>query len=449
MALSGLEIFKLLPQTNCGDCGVPTCLAFAMKLAAGQAELASCPHVSEEATAALGAAAAPPMRAVTVGTGDSAFTVGEETVLFRHDKTFVNPAVIGVVVDSDAGDEQIDATVTQAHTTSFDRVGQTLHCGFVAIRSAGDAAGFLAAVERVAGATELPLVLMSTDPEGISSALKVVADRKPLIHAATEANADAMIALAREHECPLAVRAEGLEAVIALTEKAAAADVKDLVIDSAPATPADAFRDKVFARRAALEKEVSALGYPTITFPGDLADGDVRLEAVYAAVDVAKYGSIIVLSTADPSVMMPLLVLVQNIYTDPQRPMQAEAKIYEFASPGPDAPLFVTTNFSLTYFIVSSEIESAKIPARLAIVETDGLSVLTAWAAGKFVPERSGKVTKNPGVAGEGSHHDIIIPGAVAQISGELEEELGDWHVVVGPYEAAEIPSFVKQRIAG
>jgi len=445
MALTGLEIFKLLPQTNCGDCEVPTCLAFAMKLAGGQAELTSCPHVSEEAIAALGAAAAPPMRAVTVGTGDTAFTVGEETVLFRHDKTFVNPATIGVAVDSGASDDEIDATVAQANAASFDRVGQVLRCRFVAIRSTGDTAGFRAAIERVAASTELPLVLMSEDPEAVSSALGAVADRKPLIHAATEANADAMIALAKEHGCPLAIRAEGLEAVIALTEKADAADVKDLVIDSAPATPADGLRDRVFARRAALEKEVSALGYPTITFPGDFTEGDVQLEAVYAAADVAKYGSIIVLSTADPSVMLPLLVLVQNIYTDPQRPMRAEAKIYEFGSPGPDAPLFITTNFSLTYFIVSSEIESAKIPARLAIVESEGLSVLTAWAAGKFVPERIAKFINESGVAEQIEHRDIIIPGAVAQISGELEGELEDWNVIVGPREAAEIPAFAKK----
>ena len=445
MALTGLEIFKLLPQTNCGDCGVPTCLAFAMKLAQGGAELTSCPHVSEEATAALGAAAAPPMRAVTVGTGESAFTVGEETVLFRHDKTFVNPSAIGVVVDADAGDDAIGATVAQANASSFERVGQVLRCSFVAIRSAGDGAGFRAATERVAAATELPLVLMSEDPGEISSALEAVADRKPLIHAATEANADAMIALAKENGCPLAVRAQGLEAVIALTEKADAAELTDVVIDSAPATPADGLRDRVLARRAALEKEVSALGYPTMTFPGDLASGDARLEAVYAAVDVAKYGSIIVLSTADPSVMLPLLVLVQNIYTDPQRPMRAEAKIYEFGSPGPDAPLFITTNFSLTYFIVSSEIESAKIPARLGIVESEGLSVLTAWAAGKFVPERIAKFINESGVAEQISHRDIIIPGAVAQISGELEGELEEWNVIVGPYEAAEIPAFAKK----
>ena len=447
MALTGLEIFKLLPQTNCGDCGVPTCLAFAMKLASGQAELATCPHVSEEATAALGAAAAPPMRVVTVGTGDNAFTVGEETVLFRHDKTFVNPAAIGVSVDSGAADEEIDAIVASAAASSFERVQQHLACGFIAVRSTGDAARFKTVVERVAQDSDLPLVLMSEDAEHLSAALGSVGDAKPLIHAATEANADAVIALAKEHECPVAVRAEGLEAVIALTEKADAAGVTDVVIDSAPATAADALRDNVFSRRAALEKEVSALGYPVLCFPGELADGDAMLEVVYAAVDLLKYGSIIVLSGAEAWRMLPLLVLRQNVYTDPQRPMQAEAKIYEFGSPGPDAPFFVTTNFSLTYFIVSSEIEAAKVPAYLGIVDSEGLSVLTAWAAGKFIPERIAKFVGDSGMAERISHHDVIIPGAVAQISGELAGELEDWNVVVGPYEAAEIPAFIKQKV--
>lgn len=444
MALSGLDIFKLLPKTNCGDCGIPTCLAFAMKLAAGGAELDQCPHVSDESKSALGAAAQPPMRAVTVGVGENAFTVGEETVLFRHEKTFVNPSAIGVIVSADADD--IDARVETANAASFERVQQQLTCGFVAVKSAGDAAGFKTAVERVASLTKLPLVLISEDASEMGGALEAVADRRPLIHAATEANIDAMIGLAQKHSCPLAVRAQGVEAVAALSEKAAAAGLKDLVIDTMPDSPADALRDNVFARRAALEQKYTALGYPIITFPGDRAGGDELLEVTYAAVDMLKYGSIIVLSSAESWAMLPLLVLRQNIFTDPQRPMQAEAKIYEIGNPGPDAPFFVTTNFSLTYFIVSSEIESGKVGAYLGIVEAEGLSVLTAWAAGKFVPERIAKFVNESGMADKLSHRDIIIPGAVAQISGELGEELDGWNIVVGPYEAAEIPAFVKQR---
>ena len=446
MALTGIEIFKQLPKTNCGDCGVPTCLAFAMKLAQGQAELSSCPHVSEEAKAALSEAAAPPMRAVTVGVGPNAFTVGEETVLFRHDKTFVNPCAVGVALSVGASDDEIDATIAQAKAASFERVQQHLACGFIALHTNGDAARFRAVVERVDAATDLPLVLLSEDPAEMASALEGVGAKKPLISGAIESNADAMFALAKQHGCPLVVRGEGLEAVAALTEKADAAGLKDLVINSMPATAKDSLRDAVFTRRSALQKKFAALGYPTIAFPSTLAHGDALLETVYAAMDVAKYGSIIVLSGVEAWQMLPLLVLRQNIFTDPQRPMQAESKIYEINSPGPDAPFFVTTNFSLTYFIVSSEIEGGKFPAYLGVVDAEGLSVLTAWAAGKFVPERIAKFVTDSGIADKLGEREVILPGAVAQISGELAEELDGWRVTVGPYEAADIPAFVKRR---
>ncbi len=446
MALSGIEIFKHLPKTNCGDCGVPTCLAFAMKLAQAQAELSSCPHVSDEAKTALTAAAAPPMRAVTIGVGETAFTVGAETVLFRHDKTFVNPPALGVSVSASASADEIDAVVAQANAASFERVQQQLRCGFVAVSSASDAAGFRAAVARVIAATQLPLVLMSEDADEMSAALEVAGERRPLICAATEGNAEAMFALAKGHSCPLVVRGEGLAAVAALTEKATQAGLVDLVIDSAPTSIASGLRDRVFARRAAIVKKFAALGYPVITFPGDLSKGDPLLETAYAAMDVTKYASIIVLSGAEPWRMLPLLVLRQNIFTDPQRPMQAESKVYAINNPGPDAPFFVTTNFSLTYFIVSSEIEGGKIPAYLGVVESEGLSVLTAWAAGKFVPERIAKFINESGIAETISHREVIIPGAVAQISGELNEELDGWKVAVGPYEAADIPAYLKRR---
>ncbi|MBI5231106.1 MAG: acetyl-CoA decarbonylase/synthase complex subunit gamma [Coriobacteriales bacterium] len=445
MALTGLDIFKLLPKTNCGECGTPTCLAFAMKLAQGQAELTLCPYVSDEAKAQLASAAAPPMRAVTVGVGDSAFTVGEETVLFRHDKTFVNPAAFGASIDSGASDGEIDAAIAACKAADFERVQQRLRCGFLAVRSTGDAARFAEVASKVAAA-DVPVVLVTEDPAHAEAALGAIASSKPLLHAATESNADAMIELAKKHSVPLAIRAKGLEALSALTEKAADAGLTDLVIDSAPTTAGEALRDHVFARRAALNQKFAPLGYPVITFPAEISGGDQMLETVYATADLLKYGSIIVLSSAEAWQMLPLLVARQNIYTDPQRPMQAEAKIYEIGTPGPDAPFVVTTNFSLTYFIVSSEIETAKVPMYLGIVESEGLSVLTAWAAGKFVPERIAKFVNDSGIAEKVSHRDVIIPGAVAQISGELKEELDGWNVVVGPYEAADLGAFVKKR---
>jgi len=446
MGLTGIEIFKQLPKTNCGECGVPTCLAFAMKLAQSQAELASCPHVSDEAKAALSEASAPPMRAVTVGTGDAKFTVGEETVMFRHEKTFVNPCAIGVSVSAGDSDADIDASVAAALAADFERVQQRLRCGFIAIEGTGDAARYAAVVTRVKAACDLPLILRTEDVAEMTAALEVASADRPLLCAATAANADAMIALAKSSACPLVVRAEGLEAVSALAEKAAAAGVADLVIDSMPATAGAALRDRTFARRSALVKKFAALGYPIIDFPGAFAGEDALLETTYAAADVASYASIIVLTGAEPWRMLPLLVERQNIYTDPQRPMQAEAKVYAINNPGPDAPFFVTTNFSLTYFIVAGEIEGGKQGAYLGVVESEGLSVLTAWAAGKFVPERIAKFVNDSGMAETLNHREVIIPGAVAQISGELAEELAGWNVTVGPYEAADIPAFLRRR---
>jgi acetyl-CoA decarbonylase/synthase complex subunit gamma len=446
MGLSGIEIFKHLPKTNCGDCGVPTCLAFAMKLAQGKAELAACPFVSEEAKAALSEASAPPMRAVTVGVGDAAFTVGEETVMYRHDKTFVNPCAVGVSLDASASDADIDAVVAKALAADFERVGQRLRCDFIAVTSGGDDVRFAAVASRVAEAAKLPLLLVSDNATEMQAALEAVGASRPLICSATEENSVEMLALAKAHSCPIVVRADGLEKVAEITERAASMGVIDLVIDSGAKSAGAALRDRVLARRSALLKKFAPLGYPTITWPGRFSAGDPVLEATNGAADVATYGGIIVLSDAEAWQMLPLLVLRQNIYTDPQRPMQAEAKIYPINNPGPDAPFFITTNFSLTYFIVSSEIEGGRTPAYLGVVESEGLSVLTAWAAGKFVPERIAKFVTDSGMADTLSHREVIIPGAVAQISGELAEELEGWDVTVGPYEAADIPVFLKRR---
>ncbi|MBE0476324.1 MAG: acetyl-CoA decarbonylase/synthase complex subunit gamma [Coriobacteriia bacterium] len=447
MALSGLDIFKKLPKTNCGDCGVPTCLAFAMKLAASQAELTACPHVSEEAAAELSDASAPPIRGVTVGVGERAFKVGEETVLYRHDRTFVNPTAFGVLVDAASPDEEIEARVREADSLGFERVQQHLSVSCLVVRSSGEAARFREVVSRVSSLTDLPLVLSAEAAAEMEAALSEAAASRPLLHGATAESLDAMAELAKRHECPLALRGTGdLASLAATAERAAEAGCKDLVLDPGSATAADGLRDLVFIRRSALERKFRALGYPVITFPALHSGGDPMLEAMYAATHVAKYAGIVVLSGAEPWRMLPLLVLRQNLYTDPQRPMQVEQRVYDIGSPDADAPLLVTTNFSLSYFIVSSEVEASGIPAHLGVVDAEGLSVLTAWAAGKFVPDSIAAFLKGSDVTDRLSHRRVIIPGLVAQISGELAECLGDsWEVTVGPAEAADIPAFLRQ----
>jgi acetyl-CoA decarbonylase/synthase complex subunit gamma len=443
MALTGIEIFKLLPKTNCKDCGEPTCLAFAMKLAAGKAELSLCPHVSEESKAKLSEASAPPIIPVTIGVGDRVLKVGGETVMFRHEKRFENPPGIAILVSADKGDADIDARLKRFNELQYERIGLTLRPDLVAVKAGADAARFKAVAAKVKEKTDGGLILISEDPEVMAAGLGVCADRKPLLYAATEANMDKMAALAKENSCPLAVKADSVEKLAELTAKLNEAGVKELVIDSGSRGVKQAFQDQIIIRGAALAKKFRPLGFPTIVFPAEMTDNPMK-EAVIASMFLAKYGGIIVLSDFQGESLFPLLVERLNIYTDPQRPLATKEGIYEIGSPNENSPVLITSNFSLTYFIVSGEIEGSKIPSYLLVKETEGLSVMTAWAAGKFVADAIAPFVKKCGIADMVKHHKLVIPGYAASESGGLEEELPGWEVQVGPREGANIPAYLK-----
>jgi acetyl-CoA decarbonylase/synthase complex subunit gamma len=445
MALTGIQIYKLLPKTNCGECGVPTCLAFAMNLAAAKAELAACPHVSEEAKSELADAAAPPIKVVEIGTGERKLKIGGETVLFRHEKTFINPTGIAVLVTDEMGDEDVVGRLERFKTLEYDRVGLTLRADLVAVKSlTGDAGKFEALVTKVKNDTDACIILMAEDVGVMEAGLKGCADRKPLIYAATKDNADAMASLAKEHGCPLAVRGNDLDEVSELTTKLSEDGLNDLVIDSGARSTRKAFEDQISIRRGALQKKYKPLGFPTICLPCEMTDDSMQ-EALIASMFVAKYGGIVVLSDLQGHSLFPLLLARMNIYTDPQRPMATSAGIYEIGGPDENSPVLVTCNFSLTYFIVSGEIETSRVPVWLVVVDTEGLSVLTAWAAGKFVGDAVGISLKKLGIMDKVSHKKIIIPGYAAAILGDLEEELGDWEVLVGPRESSHIPAYLKE----
>jgi acetyl-CoA decarbonylase/synthase complex subunit gamma len=443
MALTGIEIFKLLPKTNCKDCGEPTCLAFAMKLAAGKAELSLCPHVSEEAKAKLSEAAAPPIIPVTIGVGDRVLKIGGETVMFRHEKRFENQPGIAILVSDGMDDAEIDTRLKRLNDLQYERIGLILRPDLVAVKSAGDAARFKAVVAKVKEKTDGGIILMSDNPEVMAAGLAACADRKPLLYAATEANQDKMAALAKENSCPLAVKAENVEKLAELTAKLNEAGIKELVIDSGSRGLKQAFQDQIIIRNAALAKKFRPLGFPTIVFPAEMSDNPMK-EAVIASMFMAKYGGIIVLSDFQGESLFPLLVERLNIYTDPQRPLATKEGIYEIGGPNDNSPVLITSNFSLTYFIVSGEVESSKIPSYLLVKETEGLSVMTAWAAGKFVADAIAPFVKKCGIADMVKHHKLIIPGYAAPESGGLEEELPGWEVQVGPREGANIPAFLK-----
>ncbi len=444
MALTGIEIFKLLPKTNCGDCGVPTCLAFAMNLAAGKAELSACPHVSEEAKAQLSEAAAPPILSVTIGVGDRALKIGGETVMFRHEKRFENQCGLAILISDSMDDAEVDARLEKFKTLEYERVGLILRPDLVALKAdSGDAAKFEALVSKAKGKSDANIILMSENADVLAAGLKACADRKPLLYAATKDNADAVANLAKENDCPVAAKASSLEELAELTEKLTAAGAKNIVIDSSARTVRQALDDQIIIRSAALGKKFRPLGYPTIVFPGEMTDNPMK-EAMIASMFIAKYAGVIVLSDFQGESLFPLLVARLNIYTDPQRPLATTEGIYEINNPDENSPLMVTTNFSLTYFLVSGYIETSKIPGWLLVKDTEGLSVMTAWAAGKFSADIIAPFVKKSGIEDKIKHHKLIIPGYSAAESGGLEEELDGWEILVGPREGAHIPGYLK-----
>jgi len=445
MPLTGIEIYKLLPQTNCKECGEPTCLAFAMKLAAGKTELALCPSVSEEAKARLAEAAAPPIRVVTVGTGERAVKLGGETVMFRHEKRFENPPGLAILISDTMAEAEINARLEKFGKLQYERVGLTLRPEMVAIKNdSGEAAKFEVVIKKVTQAGDASLILMSDNADVLAAGLKACADRKPLLYAATKENLARMADLAKESSCPVVAKAANLDGLIELTTKLTEAGVKDVVLDSGARTLRQAFEDQVIIRRAALLKKFRPLGFPTIVLPAEMTDDPMK-EAVIASALVAKYAGIIVLSDFYGESLFPLLVERMNVYTDPQRPLSTTEGIYKLGTPTENSPVLVTTNFSLTYFIVSAEIENSRVPSYLLVKSTGGLSVVTAWAAGKFVADTIAPFVKKSGIEEQIKHRKLIIPGLVAAESGSLEEELPGWEVLVGPREAVNIPAYLKQ----
>ena len=444
MPLTGIAIFKLLPKTNCGDCGVPTCLAFAMNLAASKAELNACPYVSEEAATELQEASAPPIRPVTIGVGDRALKVGGETVMFRHEKRFENHHGLAILIKDTMEDSEIDARLERFKQLQYERVGLNLRPELVAVKDeSGDAAKFKALVGNVKQNSDASIILMSDNTDILAAGVKASADRKPLIYAATKNNLSQVADLAKENSCPVVARASSLDQLADLTTKLTDAGINDIIIDSGSRTVRQAFEDQVIIRSAALTKKFRPLGFPTIVFPFEMTDDPLK-ETVIASMFVAKYGGIIVLSDFQGESLFPLLVERLNIYTDPQRPLATTEGIYEIGGPDENSPVLITTNFSLTYFIVSGEIETSKVPSHLLVMDTEGLSVMTGWAAGKFVADAIAPFVKKSGIADKVKHHKLIIPGYAAAESGGLEEELPDWEIVIGPREGAHIPAFLK-----
>ena len=441
MALSGLDIYKLLPKTNCRECGFPTCLAFAMQIAAKKVSLSKCPHVTDQAKKALESASRPPIRLVTIGSGEQKLEVGNETVMFRHEETFYHPTGIGFLIEDTQDASQIDERIAKINKLKFERVGQQISVDLIAIKcSSGKKETFQEAVRKVLSKSQLNLILMSEDPEVIKAVAPLTKERRPLIYAATKDNVEPMLKLAKEFSLPLAVKGNSLEELSDLVQKITAQGVEDLVLDSGSKHLSQKINELTQIRRLALKKTYRPLGYPTIAVT---SSDDTYQEVTEAAAYIAKYASIVIMKGVESWEVLPLLTVRQNIYTDPQKPLQVECKVYEIGQVNDKSPVLVTTNFSLTYYTVEAEVEGSRIPSYIISSYSEGLSVLTAWAAEKFTAETITKSLNECGIKDKVSHQEIIIPGYVAVLSGKLEEDSG-WKVRVGPKEASGIPSFLK-----
>ena len=446
MALSGLDIFKLLPKTNCGDCGVPTCLAFAMKLAQKQAQLDQCPHVSEEAKSTLGAASEPPMRTLKIGAGETGFEIGGETEMFRHEKTFYHETAIVIDIQDTDEPSTIQALVKEADEYLIERVGENLELnGFCLTNSSQDRDRFLAALDTILANSSKPILLGCSDQTTLQAALERLKDKRPLIHPGVEAEASQFVELAREAGAGLIVTADSFDDLATQTEAIVQTGFKDLMLNLSAEGLGQQLQNSTILRRAALRKNFKPFGFPLITFIKAQAEHELLADA---SVNLYKYAGIIVLPGFNRELILTLYALRQNIYTDPQKPIQVEPRVYPIGEPRPDSPIFITTNFSLTYFIVSGEIENSGHSAWLVLPDCEGMSVLTAWAAGKFTGETIAKFVKQIKLNEQVTGRELIIPGLVASISGDLEEALPDWKIIVGPQEAADISSFIAHHMA-
>lgn len=438
MALSGLDIYKLLPKTNCRECGFATCLAFAMQLAKKAVGLDKCPHVTEKARSVLEASSQPPVRLITIGMGERQLQVGNETVMFRHEEKFHRPCGIGFIIEDSISESNLKKTLQELSRLRFERVGEKLDINLVALRQKCEKADYIKSLRLINDALDLPLVLMTKDSQTLEAALQLVGAKKPLVY---PRNIDSQVSrMVKEYNVPVVAGGADLETLSRMTKDLNNDGIQDIVLDTLEKPLADKLWDMVQIRRQALKKSNRSLGYPVLV---KVENEDPFEEALEASTYIAKYAGIVLMKGFESWKVFSLLTLRQNIYTDPQKPLQIEPKLYPIGAVTPDSPVMVTTNFSLSYYTVLGEVEASKVPSYILSVDTEGMSVLTAWAAEKFNAEKITASMEKIGLKDTVSHKKIIIPGYVAVISGDLQEQSG-WDVIVGPKEAAGLPSFLK-----
>lgn len=441
MALTGMQIYKNLPRTNCKDCGFPTCMAFAMQVAAKQKALTDCPHLSEDAKTELSEASAPPMKLVKIGPEGKQFELGQETVMFRHEEKFHHPTGIAVRIPASVSNDEAQSLVGAINKRVFERVGQKLKVAFCAVEIEGcdDPAS---RAKSLAEKSDIPLILMGTSLDPMKAAVDSIKADRPLIYKAGVSNIDGFAEMAASAKLPLAIGGKSLEELADLTQKAKEKGVQDLVLAFDTKNPGEALRSLTIARRAALKKNFRVLGFPAMV---EVDADSSEMETVLASSFAAKYAGIVLINGSEPWELLPIMTTVQNIYTDPQVPNTVEAKLYEIGSPGENSPVMFTTNFALTYFSVEGEVERSKIPAYICVVDTEGLGVLNAYAGDKISAEKVVKTIQEQKVAEKVKHRKLIIPGLLPIFRAEIEDT-SEWkEVIIGPENASQIPAFLNK----
>jgi acetyl-CoA decarbonylase/synthase complex subunit gamma len=449
MALTGLDIYKLLPKTNCKDCGFATCLAFALALAQKKVSLDKCPHVTAEAKGVLESASQPPVKLVTIGAGENKLEMGNETVMYRHEQKFYHPTGIGILVEDTLKENELGDKISKINALKFERVGQQISVDLICVKnSSGDSAKFVNIANKVAGMTTLNIALSSGSAKSIEEVIHNGSPglspgyhaRRPLIICEDSSAAGSFAEIAKKYSLPLAITCGSPKEAADITGKVKQAGVEEIVIGLKGKGISDTIQDFTSIRRTALKKNARPLGYPLLAFTSETRPYAELAEAVSY---VLKYASLVIVKNTDKDFILPLLVARQDVYSDPQKPVQVEPKVYEIGKVGKSSPVIVTTNFSITYFTVAGEVEASKVPTYIVCCDAEGMSVLTAWAAEKFTPESINETIKSLGVEKMVGHKRLVIPGYVSVMSGKLEEITG-WKISVGPREASGIPAYLR-----
>ena len=443
MALKGLDIFKLTPKTNCKDCGSPTCMAFAMKVAQGANSISECPHMSAEALAKLSAATEPPMKTIAVGVGECAYKLGGETVMLRHEKTLVNKNLYAVFLTAEMQDDAIDALLAETVKIDYERISTRMFVECVFLKCGADTARNIEIAKKAIGLGRVP-ILDCADPEVAKTVVEATKEAKPVLCGANAANWEAMNAVAKTAGVVLGVSGADLNELHDTIEKLEAAGNRNLILDLGSASIKNAFANAVEIRRAALKNGDRTFGYPSIVNLAALAPGDIVTQTALASIFTLRYGSIIVMERIGYAEALPLFALRQNIFTDPQKPMRVSPGIYPIGGANENSPCCITVDFALTYFVVSGEIDRSRVPVNLLVPDAGGYSVLTAWAAGKLSTASIAKFIQEFEIESKIKNRTLILPGKVAVLKGDLEGKLPDWKIVVGPNEAIQLVKFLK-----